>query len=242
MTAESASASCCQIIWKYEKENSILSFSKTFYFDTLCVYFDLNSGPFLLELISVYVADGINNPDNIQSDGVRIQSFFMALIEFYCCEWLMVYSFIIPRVWECWQYCQPQCHLAWEQCLVSHQITSISRPGNISLKYLDIWSQLECMAYQPLHRKKHPLIRRIWAQVHITFLGGIEKQYHSHLMKLNRNTLTELNRVISTGLFIKMLKIVFNWNIFLSVWGVQMIVTRKIYFAFNNKMFRSALQ
>ena len=36
------------------------------------------------------------------------------------------------------------------------------------------------------------------------------KQYHSHLGKLNRNTLTELNRVISTGLFIKMLKIVFN--------------------------------
>ena len=125
---------------------------------------------------------------------------------------------------------------------VSHQITFISRPGNISLKYLDIWSQLECMAYQPLQRKKHPLIRTIRAQVHITFLGGIEKQYHSHLGKLNRNTLTELNRVISTGLFIKMLKIVFNWNIFLSVWGVLMIVTRKIYFAFNNKMFRSALQ
>ena len=167
MTAESASASCCQIIWKYEKGNSILSFSKTFYFDTLCVYFGLNVGPFLLELISVYVADGINNPDNIQSDGVRIQSFFMALIEFYCCEWMMVYSFIIPRVWECCQYCPPQCHLAWEQSLTSDHLHL--PPGNISLKYLDIWSQLKCMAYQPLQRKKRPLIIRIRAQVHIIF-------------------------------------------------------------------------
>ena len=178
MTAESASASCCQIIWKYEKENSILSFSKTFYFDTLCVYFDLNSGPFPLELISVYVADGINNPDNIPSDRVRIQSFFMALIEFYCCEWLMVYSFIIPRVWECCQYCQPQCHLAWEQCLTSDHL---HLPPWEHLSQISRYLEPTRMHGLPtIQRKKHPLIGRIWSQVHITFLGGIEKQYHSH--------------------------------------------------------------
>ena len=43
-----------------------------------------------------------------------------------------------------------------------------------------------------------------------------------------------------------MFNIVFNRmkdiSLCMGGWGVLMIVTRKIYFAFNNKMFRSTLQ
>ena len=135
-------------LWKLKK-NSILSFSKTFYFDTLSVYFGFSVGPFLLELKYVYVADGINNPYNIQSDGVKI--FLVALIGFYCG---LVYSFIIPRVWECCQVLSAS--MSSRLGTMSH-FRSPSSPvhGNISPRYLDIWRQLKCMAYQPLQKNTH---------------------------------------------------------------------------------------
>ena len=76
MTAESASASCCQIM-KVETEFNFKVLKKPF-ISTLSVFILVSMlvGPFLLELRSVYVADGINNPYNIQSDGVEIQSFW----------------------------------------------------------------------------------------------------------------------------------------------------------------------